>query len=207
MFEKSFSFNGRIRRTEYGLSSIIYLIGVTILNVIISKTGNDIFGLSYIALIWFIWAQGSKRCHDLGNSGWYQIIPFYILWMFFQDSQPNTNEYGNNPKAHVTKRVVEPPIIIEKAPDAKIIPLIIENNKTILEISNSNYSLVQDIMKKLRNFKTVKSMSYDLLGTTSTITINHLDTNSLLLLDELYKVTDNIQVIHVEEGNISIKFK
>lgn len=26
---------------------------------------------------WFIWAQGAKRCHDRGNSGWYQIIPFY----------------------------------------------------------------------------------------------------------------------------------
>jgi nitrogenase molybdenum-iron protein alpha chain len=34
---------------------------------------------------WFIWAQGAKRCHDRGNSGWYQIIPFYGFWMLFAE--------------------------------------------------------------------------------------------------------------------------
>ncbi len=47
---------------------------------------------------WFIFAQGAKRCHDRGNSGWYQIIPFYGLWMLFADSEIGKNEYGLNPK-------------------------------------------------------------------------------------------------------------
>jgi hypothetical protein len=42
--------------------------------------------------------QYLKRCHDLGNSGWFQIIPFYGLWMIFQDGVSGVNQYGENPK-------------------------------------------------------------------------------------------------------------
>jgi uncharacterized membrane protein YhaH (DUF805 family) len=100
MFKNPFSFEGRIRRTEYGLSSIIYAIAAGIINVIIEKSqGEAAFLLfAYIPLLWFIWAQGAKRCHDLGNSGWWQLIPFYSLWLIFQDGQPGSNQYGENPK-------------------------------------------------------------------------------------------------------------
>jgi uncharacterized membrane protein YhaH (DUF805 family) len=47
---------------------------------------------------WFVIAQGTKRCHDRDNSGWYQIIPFYGLWMLFGDSNYGENDYGFNPK-------------------------------------------------------------------------------------------------------------
>jgi uncharacterized membrane protein YhaH (DUF805 family) len=49
-------------------------------------------------MLWFLWAQGAKRCHDIGNSGWYQIIPFYVFWMLFANGQKETNQYGINPK-------------------------------------------------------------------------------------------------------------
>ncbi len=35
MFKRPFSFEGRIRRTEYGLSLVIYAIGAIILNIMI----------------------------------------------------------------------------------------------------------------------------------------------------------------------------
>jgi uncharacterized membrane protein YhaH (DUF805 family) len=42
--------------------------------------------------------QQTKRCHDRGHPGWFQIIPFYSLWLLFADSKPGFNQYGPNPK-------------------------------------------------------------------------------------------------------------
>jgi uncharacterized membrane protein YhaH (DUF805 family) len=97
MFKNSFSFTGRISRTEYGLSFILYFITYAIILGFI-ETGGDISGLFMIPALWFFWAQGAKRCHDRGNSGWWQIIPFYGLWMLFGNSEKGENEYGVNPK-------------------------------------------------------------------------------------------------------------
>lgn len=98
MFSNPFSFDGRIRRTEYGISLIIYVVVAAFVNVIVESGEVPIIGLAYIPMLWFLWAQGAKRCHDLGNNGWWQIIPFYGLWMIFQNGQPGINEYGRNPK-------------------------------------------------------------------------------------------------------------
>jgi uncharacterized membrane protein YhaH (DUF805 family) len=104
MFKNPFSFEGRIRRSEYGLSVIIFWVTHFI---ILPMTGVDepsgfqIIVLAYIPVIWLSLAQGAKRCHDLDKSGWWQIIPFYELWMLFQDGLPGTNEYGDNPKGLV----------------------------------------------------------------------------------------------------------
>ena len=103
MFANPFSFNGRIRRTEYGISYILYIIiylanmGLVI-NEYREPSNPVIFLLIMIPAFWFLLAQGAKRCHDVGHSGWYQLIPFYVLWMLFQDGQRGTNEYGENPK-------------------------------------------------------------------------------------------------------------
>lgn len=96
MFSDSFSFDGRIRRTEYGISFIIYIFAYAITIGLLKA--SSIFGLAYIPILWFLWAQGAKRCHDRGNSGWYQIIPFYVFWMLFAEGDSGDNEYGNSPK-------------------------------------------------------------------------------------------------------------
>jgi uncharacterized membrane protein YhaH (DUF805 family) len=96
MFAASFSFDGRIRRTEYGISLIIYVIAATLINSLVK--GAPIFGLCYIPLLWFLWAQGAKRCHDRNASGWFQIIPFYVFWMLFAEGDIMPNQYGENPK-------------------------------------------------------------------------------------------------------------
>lgn len=102
MFKNPFSFKGRIRRTEFGISYILYMIYAVIINVAAETIENIItlifIIISLIPMIWFLWAQGAKRCHDRGNSGWYQLIPFYIFWMLFADSDDGPNEYGDNPK-------------------------------------------------------------------------------------------------------------
>ena len=100
MFKKPFSFEGRIRRTEYGLSYLIYMSGFVLISLAgeISQLLLLPVGLLIIPMVWFLWAQGAKRCHDRDNSGWFQIIPFYFLWMLFADGDFGSNQYGPNPK-------------------------------------------------------------------------------------------------------------
>lgn len=98
MFQSPFSFDGRIRRTEYGLSYIIYMVAYGIINALAMSMSSPFIYLAIIPVAWFIIAQGAKRCHDRGNNGWYQIIPFYMFWMIFADSEVGVNEYGENPK-------------------------------------------------------------------------------------------------------------
>lgn len=101
MFKNPFSFSGRIRRTEFGLSIILYYI-VYFLFLLLSEELGEFGGvfiiLVYFGLMWFMIAQSAKRCHDRGNSGWYQLIPFYVIWLIFANSDFGPNEYGDNPK-------------------------------------------------------------------------------------------------------------
>ena len=64
----------------------------------ISEAYAVIYLLSLFPMIWILYAQGAKRCHDRGNSGWFQIIPFYVFWMIFAEGESNTNQYGESPK-------------------------------------------------------------------------------------------------------------
>ena len=100
MFKSPFSFEGRIRRLEFGLSYLIFMFLYFPMALVWQMVQNYpiLFYLYFVVLIWFFIAQGAKRCHDLGNSGFYQFIPLYGLWMFFQDGEKGINKYGTNPK-------------------------------------------------------------------------------------------------------------
>lgn len=102
MFKNILSSDGRIRRTEYGLTYLGYILiinGMDILFLISEFRYADYLRIAIIIpAIYILIVQGAKRCHDRGNSGWYQIIPLYQLWMIFADSDYGPNEYGGNPK-------------------------------------------------------------------------------------------------------------
>ena len=102
MFKHVFSFNGRIRRLEYGLTYLLYWLYGLQMNVIsdddISAGFAAILLLMVVIVVWIVLAQGAKRCHDMGHSGWWQLIPFYVFWMIFKEGEPRTNQYGDNPK-------------------------------------------------------------------------------------------------------------
>ena len=80
-----------------------FLFYIAIIQVVIdlgavTTLGGVFILLSLIPLYWFILAQGAKRCHDLGNSGLYQLIPFYGFLTVLEDGDEGENEYGFDPK-------------------------------------------------------------------------------------------------------------
>ena len=104
MFKAPFSFKGRIRRTELWISlllqnciSILVFIKLTLAAEADSPdlgTYRVIAVVVTLILFWSALAQNAKRCHDRGNSGVYQIIPFYIFWMLFASGDEGDNRYG-----------------------------------------------------------------------------------------------------------------
>lgn len=97
MFSAPFSFDGRIRRMEYGLTCIAYSVAANIL-MPLADSAPFVVLIILLPLFLIYLAQGAKRCHDRGNSGWYQIIPFYALILIFGEGEKGPNRYGENPK-------------------------------------------------------------------------------------------------------------
>lgn len=209
MFKKPFSFDGRIRRTEYAISLIIYIIFYSTINEM-TRNGNPELGLAFIPMLWFLWAQGAKRCHDMNNNGWYQIIPFYVLWMLIVEGDSYLNKHGENPKIVIkpqpilrtqaiieTEQVSKPPIYDYST---------IKNNVTTMEVRNVNHSNFQDVLRQLRNIPFVKSLNNTLLDSTGSIVITH-DNTTQYLSNEFKKTIEGINILDVSDGNIIIKIK
>ena len=104
MFKRPFSFDGRIRRLEYCLSFLIFMIYFFSMGIFVDKDIEDVFwiyaiwGILFIPMVWFFWAQGAKRCHDRGMSGWRQLNVFYQIWILFAKGDERVNIYGEPPK-------------------------------------------------------------------------------------------------------------
>lgn len=117
MFKNPFSFKGRIRRQEYIITVLILFIIRIIINLndhAGNINDNSIFFwmLFYVFFSWFGIAQGVKRCHDIGKSGLWILVPFYSLWLLFAEGNVGFNEYGEDPKKDERKTVKTP--VIEK---------------------------------------------------------------------------------------------
>jgi len=100
MFYNPFSFKGRIRRTEFGLSYIFVIVAFYLFSFLVVEGDSAGYGtiLIFLSFYWFLLAQSAKRCHDLGQSGFFQLIPFYGFALLFSDGQRRKNKYGQDPK-------------------------------------------------------------------------------------------------------------
>lgn len=113
-FKRPFSAKGRIGRIDYFISHLIGFIIYFFIVFLLTYSQNDYYGYSdynsgyelvksilvlvvYIFFIYYVIVTTAKRCHDVGNSGWYQLIPFYALVLLFIPGQDKDNEWGTKP--------------------------------------------------------------------------------------------------------------
>ena len=100
-------FSGRARRKEFWMYILFYVIIAIGLSVVDMMIGMSLLGFIFaLAMLVPSLAVGARRLHDIGKSGWWQLIglvPFIgiivliIFWVM--DSNPGDNPYGPNPKA------------------------------------------------------------------------------------------------------------
>ncbi len=102
-----FRFKGRVGRLQYWLTLfgglLVFCLLIAITSVLIDYTYDDRTPTLFVlcGILWYafysymVLAIGAKRCHDLGHSGWFQLIPYYFLVMLFSYGDHYNNEYGN----------------------------------------------------------------------------------------------------------------
>ncbi|WP_230661257.1 DUF805 domain-containing protein [Psychrobacter sp. I-STPA10] len=102
------NFNGRARRKEYWffyLAQILISMAIgAVLGIISGAIGTDLTMMSNLVGLIFLLptlAVGSRRLHDIGKSGWWQLlwlVPIIgwillIVW-FATDTTPEVNQWG-----------------------------------------------------------------------------------------------------------------
>ena len=110
-----FSFQGRFGRGQYWLSQVLQLILILAFAVVMamlfaamgvpaSATGDPIGVVMVIGYVWMLLASHAKRWHDLGRSGWWQLVAlipfggFYVVIMCgFVRGDTGPNRYGPDP--------------------------------------------------------------------------------------------------------------
>jgi len=103
-------FSGRAHRTEYWMFVLINLIISFVLYLVEAFAGGPgvLGGLYSLAVLIPSFAVAARRLHDTNRSGWWLLIglipvigAIVLLVFMVQDSQPEDNQYGPNPKAAI----------------------------------------------------------------------------------------------------------
>jgi len=102
------NFQGRASRSEFWWFYLFTVIVMGIASLVSDLSGdpNDILGtLATFALILPSLAAGCRRLHDIGRSGWWQLLMLTVVgvllliyWMV-QPSRPAGDKYGPAPVA------------------------------------------------------------------------------------------------------------
>jgi len=96
-------FNGRARRSEYWYFFLVNVLVSISFNVIGMTLGGSTFvyllsTLFTLAVLVPSVAVAVCRMHDVGKSGWYELIPVYNLVLACTEGINGGNEYGADPK-------------------------------------------------------------------------------------------------------------
>jgi uncharacterized membrane protein YhaH (DUF805 family) len=96
-FSKFATFSGRATRSEFWW---FYLFTLLLTWFAQMAVGVSIASIVSIAMILPLWAAGARRLHDIGRTGWWQLIAFtligiIVLIVFYAtDSEKAANKYG-----------------------------------------------------------------------------------------------------------------
>ncbi len=96
-FSKFATFSGRATRSEFWW---FYLFTLLLTWFAQMAVGVSISSIVSIAMILPLWAAGARRLHDIGRTGWWQLIAFtligiIVLIVFYAtDSEKAANKYG-----------------------------------------------------------------------------------------------------------------
>lgn len=95
-----FSINGTIGRGTYLFHFVVYIF----FNILFKSIAEDftdesiilfIILIQVLLFVYFLF-QGKRRCHDIGESGWWQLVPFYTFFMLFIPGNYSlSNKYRN----------------------------------------------------------------------------------------------------------------
>ena len=114
VLKKYATFSGRATRSEYWYFALFSAIISLVLILLDKMTGTysaetsmgALNGLYSLAVMIPSVAVTVRRLHDTGHSGWWFLLAFIpligalvLLYFTVQDSQPISNQYGENPKA------------------------------------------------------------------------------------------------------------
>ena len=110
-FTKYADFNGRAARPEFWWFVLAQFVVALILNMVLPLLG----GLFSLAVLVPSLAAGSRRLHDIGKSGWLQLLALIPLvgWVILiywtaQPGNPAANQYGSPPETPPMVPVVAP---------------------------------------------------------------------------------------------------
>lgn len=112
--KKYAEFQGRAQRKEYWMFTLFNFLAMVLLGVVGALLGGggegglgDVLqGLYGLGVLVPGIAVTVRRLHDIGKSGWWGLVALIpligsliLIYFAAKDSQPETNEYGPNPKA------------------------------------------------------------------------------------------------------------
>ncbi len=96
MFKAPFSFSGRITRTEYFLSGLLFILAMGA--VAGFRNAGPAISLLMLPGLWFVAAQGWKRAQDAGWHGIVGLIPYINFLLLFPAGDAGRNAHGPNPR-------------------------------------------------------------------------------------------------------------
>ena len=95
-FSKYATFSGRATRSEFWYFQLFYFL-VIIAVSLVDPTSNGLLGnLVFLGFVIPLTAAGCRRMHDVGKSGWLQIVPIYNLILLCRQTEGD-NQYGARP--------------------------------------------------------------------------------------------------------------